>query len=66
MNVTMCEFSVRHKQCDGITRSEYWGEGVGYCGHSSERTAEYAEHRAGVSLSLDRCTDRPEAHPLFV
>lgn len=63
----MYEFSGRHKRCDGVTRSEcVWGERVGYCGHSSERMAEYAERTAGVSLSLDRRADRPEAHPLVV
>ena len=67
VNVTMCEFSGRRKRCDGVTRSEcVWGERVGYCGHSSERMAEYAERMAGVPLSLDRRADRPEAHPLVV
>ena len=63
----MCEFSGRRKRCDGVTRSEcVWGERVGYCGRSSERTAEYAEHTAGISLSLDRRADRPEARALVV
>ena len=60
VNVTMCEFSGRRKRCDGVTRSEcVWGERVGYCGHSSERTA-------GISLNLDRRADRPEARSLVV